>query len=257
MRSGENRCLKRDMAGVLDARRADGDRLDGSRSLPREVASTSTLLIHAKAPLPGLAKSRLLDPARGHDDDFVARLSDAFLRDTLDHASRGGADEIVLHYTPELAAPYFRALLESARLEPQPEVSFGERLITAFARCFARGAGRVVAIGMDTPHLEASTIARAFEALDRTDVVIGPAEDGGYYLIGMRRRIDLMFEDIDWSTDRVAAQTRARARACGATIVELGVLFDVDRPEDLARLRELAIDAPTRCPRTAALLGIH
>lgn len=224
---------------------------------PSGVASTSTLLIHAKAPLPGLAKSRLLDPARGHDEEFVARLSDAFLRDTIDHALRVGADEIVLHYTPEHEAPYFRALLESARLEPQPEVSFGERLITAFARCFARGAGRVVAIGMDTPHLEASTIARAFAALESADVVIGPAEDGGYYLIGMRRRIDRMFEDIDWSTDRVAAQTRARARECGATLAELETSFDIDRQEDLARLRELAIGAPTRCPRTAALLGIH
>lgn len=218
------------------------------------AGSNGTLLIHAKAPLPGLAKSRLIDPARGFDEEFVARLSDAFLRDTIDHASRVGAYELVLHFTPNDAREYFRELHPAAVLEPQIDAPFGERLRHGFARCFARGVDRVVAIGMDTPHLEATTMRRGFERLDRHDVVLGPAEDGGYYLIGMRGERDEIFDGIDWSTDRVAEQTRRRARECGATLTELESMFDIDRPEDVVRLRERIAANPQSSPRTAAVL---
>lgn len=213
-----------------------------------------TLILHAKAPLPGFAKSRLVDPSSGLDAEFVARLSHAFFLDTLDNARRSDHDELVFHFTPADAAPYFRELDRHARLDAQIDAPFGSRLESAFARSFAPGPRRVVLIGMDTPHLSAATIDRAFEALDRYDVVLGPAKDGGYYLLGMRERRDHLFQDIAWSTRRVAAQTRERARECGATLFELETTFDVDRPEDLTALREFLIGAPGQCASTTALL---
>lgn len=224
---------------------------------PRERGGTSyrSLVLHVKAPLPGFAKSRLIDVRRGLDAEFVARLSHAFFCDTLDHARAARHDELVLHFTPEGSARYFRNLHASARLESQVDAPFGARLQTAFSKCFDRGPRVVVLVGMDTPHLPTSLIDRAFDALLTHDVVLGPARDGGYYLLGMRERRDSLFTNIDWSTGVVAAQTRERAAECGATLCDLDSLFDVDLPDDLAALRALIAKDPLLCPRTAQLLA--
>jgi rSAM/selenodomain-associated transferase 2/rSAM/selenodomain-associated transferase 1 len=109
----------------------------------------------------------------------------------------------------------------------------GERLQRAFRAAFAEGASRVVVIGTDCPSLKVDTLERAFAALDQADVVIGPATDGGYTLIGLRRLCPKLFGDIAWGTDAVLARTRRIAEEEALRTVLLPELDDVDRPADL------------------------
>jgi rSAM/selenodomain-associated transferase 1 len=108
----------------------------------------------------------------------------------------------------------------------------GERMKNAFAENFDLGIEKVVLIGTDCPSLEAIHLSHAFEALDQSDLVLGPARDGGYYLIGMKRRADFLFEGITWSTELVLSQTLALAAAQGMQTSLLPVLEDIDTLED-------------------------
>jgi hypothetical protein len=214
-----------------------------------------TLILHSKAPLAGFSKSRLVDARRGLDPERVASLCEAFLRDTLAACRAAGTSELVFHYTPTTAANFFRELDPHALLEPQIDAPFGDRMRGAFERAFARGRREVVLVVTDTPEISAPTIERAFTALAKSDAVLGPASDGGYYLIGMRRRCDHVFEAIDWSTERVAGQTRERARESGFSLAELDPLADVDTPADLDRLRAILARDPSVAPNTARCLA--
>jgi rSAM/selenodomain-associated transferase 1 len=111
----------------------------------------------------------------------------------------------------------------------------GERMKNAFAENFESGMEKVVLIGTDCPSLEGTHLAQAFEALDQSDLVLGPARDGGYYLIGMNRRSDFLFEGIPWSTELVLSQTLALAAAQGLQTSLLPVLEDIDTLEDWER----------------------
>lgn len=111
----------------------------------------------------------------------------------------------------------------------------GERMKNAFAKNFESGMEKVVLIGTDCPSLEGTHLAQAFEALDQCDLVLGPARDGGYYLIGMKRRSDFLFEGIPWSTELVLSQTLALAAEQGLQTSLLPVLEDIDTLEDWER----------------------
>jgi uncharacterized protein len=117
--------------------------------------------------------------------------------------------------------------------QPQATGDLGERMRLAFQSAFGTGSKRVVTIGIDCPELDAATLAQAFLALQEHDLVLGPATDGGYYLIGLRSLIPELFSGIDWGTDQVFRQTIAVAEAKGLAIATLTPLTDVDRPEDL------------------------
>ena len=117
--------------------------------------------------------------------------------------------------------------------QPQAAGDLGERMRQAFQFAFETGSKRVVTIGIDCPELDAATLAQAFQALQNHDLVLGPATDGGYYLIGLRSLIPELFSGIDWGTDQVFQQTVAVAEAKGVAIATLAPLTDVDRPEDL------------------------
>lgn len=119
----------------------------------------------------------------------------------------------------------------------------GQRLKAAFADAFAAGHGPVVVIGTDCPALSPELLKAAFEhlrAATGADVVLGPAADGGYYLLGVRRPQPDLFDNIAWSTAAVAAQTRARCQAAGLRVAELPPLSDVDTGADLAAFPALA-----------------
>ncbi len=103
----------------------------------------------------------------------------------------------------------------------------------AFARAFARGAERVAIIGTDSPAVSRATAVEALDALSAADVVLGPAEDGGYYLLALRRPQPELFEGVAWSTSSVLADTVARARKAGLSVRLLSPLRDIDTPEDL------------------------
>jgi rSAM/selenodomain-associated transferase 1 len=111
----------------------------------------------------------------------------------------------------------------------------GERMANAFARSFESGMEKVVLIGTDCPSLQSQHLNQAFEALIHSDLVLGPATDGGYYLIGMKRKADYLFEGISWSSAEVLSQTLAVASANGLDFTLLDELSDIDTQEDWER----------------------
>ncbi|MBD1999914.1 TIGR04282 family arsenosugar biosynthesis glycosyltransferase [Leptolyngbya sp. FACHB-541] len=117
--------------------------------------------------------------------------------------------------------------------QPQATGDLGERMRLAFQSAFETGSKHVVTIGIDCPELDSATLAQAFQALQEHDLVLGPATDGGYYLIGLRSLIPELFSGIDWGTDQVFWQTMTAAEAKELAIATLAPLTDVDHPEDL------------------------
>jgi hypothetical protein len=197
------------------------------------------LLVFARAPVPGLVKTRLI-PALGAA--AAAALYGRLLERTLATACVVAPGQVELWCTPDTGAPAFAAAAErwGVSLHPQPPGDLGVRMHTALAAALDRGA-RALLVGCDCPALTADDLEQAFAALDADDVVLGPAADGGYVLVGARRLSPLLFMGIDWGGPRVLRQTRARLVALGWRWHELRTLWDVDRPEDLARLAEVGL----------------
>jgi uncharacterized protein len=139
---------------------------------------------------------------------------------------------VTIHHAPADAGGEMRRWLDQhhAGLDYQPQYpgDLGARLAAAFAAEFARGAPTVLAIGGDCPGLDAAILRQAAHALERTDVVLGPARDGGYYLIGLKQPQAGLFTGIAWSTPAVLAQTRAHIHAARLNLTELPRLEDVD-----------------------------
>ena len=193
-----------------------------------------SLAVLAKAPIPGLAKTRLI-PALGAAG--AARLQRHFTQRTLRTALRSGLGPVALWCAPQVQQRFFQALRRSGvplALHAQPEGDLGLRMLTALqAGCRL---GPTVLMGTDCPALSPAHLQAAAQALqDGADVVCQPAEDGGYVLIGMRQPQPVLFTDMPWSTAEVMPQTRARAQAAGLRLHELPPLWDVDNPEDLPR----------------------
>lgn len=209
------------------------------------TATVPSVLVMAKAPRPGTVKTRLhplLGPAG------CAALQAELIRHTLQTASSSGL-AVHLAYAAggdegdNAAKSRDRADSFPLGLVP-PGVSrlrqrgdhLGQRMTAATCDVLAAGAGRLLVIGTDAPTLTAGDLSAAATALDTHDVVLGPALDGGYYLIGMRSPHPEVF-GIDpalWSTDQVLAATRARARELGLTVELLRPLRDLDTPQDAA-----------------------
>jgi hypothetical protein len=116
----------------------------------------------------------------------------------------------------------------------QSDGDLGRRLLAAFTAARDAGIGRAVMVGTDCPELQAAHLEQALQALGDHDLVLGPAADGGYYLIGARRPCPGLFRDMPWSTDRVLALTLARARDAGLRVRLLDLLRDLDTADDLA-----------------------
>ena len=196
------------------------------------------VLIFAKAPEAGLVKTRLI-PALGPQGaaDLHARL----LTDTLARIVPAGLAPVELWCAPEPGRDPFPSLAarHGLALHRQRGPGLGERMRYAAADALRRSA-RVVLIGTDCPRLDAEYIGRALRALTGRDAVLGPAEDGGYVLLGLRRAAAALFADMPWGGARVAARTRQRMEALGWAWEELPVLWDLDRPEDLRRFEDLS-----------------
>jgi|ERR1700675_3015594 uncharacterized protein len=200
------------------------------------MSGSRALLVFAKTPKPGKVKTRLLAAVSA---EVAAALHEACITDTLRLAKRlRGCDVFVFAAG---GTGYFRGLMEEQgrrprfRILPQRGAELGARMERAFRKCFAMGYREVVVIGTDTPWMGAERVRRAFAALKENDMVIGPAEDGGYYLLGMREFVQGIFREIPWSTERVLELTLkvvAKAKLRGKLLRRD---FDLDRPEDLRR----------------------
>lgn len=227
------------------------------------------LAVFGRAPVPGRVKTRL---AKDLGDAPAAELYACFLRDTLRHVDEAvavlasGASSVTMTrnlWVPDAPAdPSLRALLRAAAKDfaapwPDPHVQcggdLGEKMAHALESGLQSSDGALV-VGSDAPSLPASYLATAARALEVADLVLGPATDGGYYLVGCRRSVPPIFEGVRWSTPHVLADTLERATRAGCQVHLLPPWFDVDEAEDLALLRlQLRVD-PELAPIAAAQL---
>jgi rSAM/selenodomain-associated transferase 1 len=191
--------------------------------------------VFAKAPRPGEVKTRLI-PVLG--EALATSLHAALVERTLATAAAANVGPVELWCAPDAADPFFRAQAGriGARLAVQPAGDLGARMAGAFEAAFGDNCAMLL-IGCDCPGFEAAHLREAAAALASNDAVFVPAEDGGYMLVGLSRPVPALFQGIPWGTGEVMARTRGRLRQAGARWVELAPLWDVDRPEDVARLR--------------------
>jgi len=192
------------------------------------------LIIFAKAPVPGFAKTRLA-PLLGMDG--AARLAAKMLAHTLDTAQVAAIGPVELCCAPDTTHAQFGRAARRAGVvvTAQGLGELGERMQRALARGLARHRA-VVLIGTDAPWLDADTLRSAAHALRSHDAAIAPASDGGYVLVGLSRPAPALFANVAWSTSAVMAQTRACIAGLGMTLHELPTFHDIDEPGDLAHL---------------------
>lgn len=198
-----------------------------------------TVAVMAKAPVAGLAKTRLI-PALGPQG--AARLQRRLTLQAVHTALQADIGPVVLHGAPDTTHRFFRALRAhtGVPLVPQHPGDLGQRMHAAVCGGAGGAAGPVVVVGTDCPALTPDDLRAAAQRLQQgTDAVVQPAEDGGYVLIGLRTPCWPVFDGVAWSTERVMAHTRERIARLGLTFWEAPTLWDVDLPADLPRLQGL------------------
>lgn len=236
-------------------------------------SGTCAIGVMAKAPQPGKAKTRLCPPLQPAQ---AAELSAAFLRDTTENIALA-ARSVPIHgyvaFAPLGAESWFDGhvadgtgfiLADGSPPMPQNVQGFGRCLLHAVQAMLGAGFTAACVVNSDGPTLPTTFLVEAARALlaPGERIVLGPAEDGGYYLLGMTRPHAHLFADITWSTSRVAAETRARASALGLEVVTLPSWYDVDDAASLSRLISRATDGHAAYPAPAtrtclARLGLH
>ena len=211
---------------------------------------TVAVAIMAKAPRPGAVKTRLCPPLTPGE---AAELGRCFLRDKIAQVRGLVGATPVLAYAPARERAVFKRLAPDFALIPQRGEDLGARLVSVLASLLGRGHPAALAIDSDTPTLPTRLLQRAVDlaASGEADVVLGPSEDGGYYLVGLRTVHRELFDGIPWSTPGVLDATLARACATGLRSVCLPPWFDVDTPDDLTRLRRALAETPHAAPATA------
>ena len=199
------------------------------------------LVLVAKAPIEGQVKTRLIGALTAEEARqlYVAFLSDTFAVMESVNDEREDLRQ-VLCYTPEGAEEAFDDVeREGCLMIAQRGDDLGERLTNCFADVFEMGFDSVIAIGGDSPTLPDELVIEAIDCLEtENDVVIVPAEDDGYCLIGMRKLHKAIFQNIPWSTGGVMATTEAQAKAAGLSLIVGPTWYDVDTPEELERLKQ-------------------
>lgn len=211
----------------------------------------NSVAVFLKYPTPGKVKTRL---AKDLGEVRAARIYSAMAKTVI--GAVGGGRSVFGFYDPPsmgketaewLGADFTGALL------PQRGGSLGERISNAVDDCFSAGSAKVVVIGTDCVDVTGDIIESSFELLDETDIVIGPCEDGGYYLIGMKSSRPEIFDGIEWSTDKVTAQTLEKARELSLKIGMLATLRDIDSADGLDEefLRKIENTQPRETGRPA------
>ena len=208
-----------------------------ARDRPEPDLRRVQIAVLAKAPVAGLAKTRLI-PALGPRG--AARLQRQFIRRTLQTAAAARLGPLTLWCAPDAQHRFFRALRRTMGVDclAQPNGDLGERMDAAFRLHCPQGP--LLVIGTDCLALNPKQLHLAAQALcDGHDAVFGPAEDGGYVLVGLRSPQPALFSTMPWGTSEVMSETWARAYAQGLRVMELETLWDVDVPADLPRLSTL------------------
>ena len=204
-----------------------GNRFSDKVMRPQKVA----IAILAKAPVPGLTKTRLIPTIGAH---AAAVLQERLIERTVATALAAETGPVTLWCAPDPSHIAFRELVAHNKitLKRQPQGDLGARMLAAIAA----NDNPTLVIGTDCPALTADDLRTAAHALRGAEVVLCPAEDGGYVLIGARAAQPELFAGIAWGTSTVLAETKARIAALGLTCAELKALWDVDTASDLARM---------------------
>ncbi|WP_019504067.1 TIGR04282 family arsenosugar biosynthesis glycosyltransferase [Pleurocapsa sp. PCC 7319] len=194
---------------------------------------TETLIIFSRYPEPGKTKTRMI-PALGAEGAAelqrqmtehmltIAKKYKSFRNVSIEVHFAGGNGELMLEW-----------LGNKTEYIPQVSGDLGHKMHLAFDRSFKLGNQRVVTIGIDCPDINQEILENAFNSLQKQDLVLGPAKDGGYYLIGLNQTLPQLFQNIDWGTEKVLNQTKYIAQQLNLSIHFLPTLSDVDLPQDL------------------------
>jgi rSAM/selenodomain-associated transferase 1 len=214
---------------------------------PGLLVTHDVLVVFVKAPRTGTVKTRLI-PALGAEG--AAELYRLLAEEEIRRTEPGpeGEYDRVFFYSPEGSVRELEEWLGPGTWLPQEGADLGARMHGAFAAVFRRGARRAAVIGTDVPWVSRDLVCAAFRALDENDVVVGPARDGGYYLLALDRPRPRLFADIPWSTGSVLEATFRRAAEERLRVGRLAALRDIDTIEDLLAVRRelepLLVGAP-------------
>jgi len=196
----------------------------------------SALVLFAKAPVAGEVKTRLQPEITSENS---ARLQEAMIKDSISLISEINNVEKIIYFLPGEKKYIFEKFTDGLpfRLNCQNGVDLGKKMENAFKDLFNKGFFRVVVIGVDSPTLPKEYINKAFIELDKADLVIGPSEDGGYYLIGLKEKVLPVFSPVEWGSNRVLSQTEELVKKNNLKLSILPVHYDIDTIEDLRHLK--------------------
>lgn len=219
-----------------------------------ESHKNAQILIFLRVPEKGKVKTRL---SRILDEKIVLGLYRCFVEDTLDTMRACGYTIIPCYFPSEGRQTVTNWLGTDFQYRPQRGNDLGERMACAFQDAFSSGCTRAILIGTDFPDLNTRIIHEAMENLCSHDVVLGPAKDGGYYLIGFRSDTFTRqaFQNIPWGESTVLRKTLTRLEQCGLTRHLLPEWRDIDRYEDLYRFWQQITDPPASAPRSCRFLS--
>ncbi len=221
------------MSGNPSRTRRSGSSQQGhGRKRPTPPPNSSALIVFAKAPIEGYVKTRLCPPLT---PDEAASLHGSLVLDLLERCQTLKGCDRILAGAPTPDHPFFRAMNTRFNIPIWEQVGddLGARMSNAFQSALGAPYQSAVIIGTDIPGITAQLISSALKSLQDHDVVLGPTEDGGYYLIGLRSPSPQLLEQIPWSTDAVFSLTQEKAKAMGLSLKTLPMLRDLDTIEDL------------------------
>ena len=195
--------------------------------------SENLLMVFVKYPAPGAVKQRL---AQHLGTDRAAEIYKKIAETIVQKVTPASSEDYILeiYFSPQEDEKLVRQwLAENEYFSPQQGSDLGARMNNAFQHAFAAGYTKALLIGSDCPDISRTIVSRGFMLLDTHDIVLGPAHDGGYYLIGLRRPDPGLFYGVDWGTGRVLQQTLDKINAANLAVALLPELRDIDRIEDL------------------------
>lgn len=193
-----------------------------------------TLIIYSRYPEAGKTKTRMIPALGAEGAAKLQRQMSEHTLNTVRQLQQKRSINIEVHFAGGNEQLMSAWLGEDISYITQVDGDLGDKMNSSFDRAFNKGTKKVVTIGIDCPDIDANILNDAFDSLQQNDLVLGVAEDGGYYLIGLNKTIPKLFENIDWGTDRVLNQTKAIANKLDLKTKYLATLSDVDRPEDLS-----------------------
>ncbi|UCE36466.1 MAG: TIGR04282 family arsenosugar biosynthesis glycosyltransferase [Thermoplasmata archaeon] len=195
----------------------------------------NAIVIMAREPKPNKVKTRLTPPL---DPQTASKIYHGFLLDRIEQVESLREVDHFVAITPESSDSFFKDIIpKDFALLRQKGKDLGERLSDISNTLFKKGYEKVVMMDSDSPNLPSRYISEGLKMLNKADLVLGPCEDGGYYLIGLSSNMPQIFQDIPWSTSRVTEITNKKAKALGKKISLLEEWYDVDTFEDLKRMR--------------------